>query len=551
MSEKLTGELDPRQYSSLTEVLHYFTSTHANRPAYSCFGKTLSFTEVGAQSDRFANYLINEAGLKAGERIAIQLPNVLQFPVAVYGAMKAGLVVVNTNPLYTKREMLNQFADSGVTAIVILANFCDKLAAIIDSTEIKTVIVTEVGDLQRPFKRAFMNFAARYIKKMVPAYRLTDVISFQAIIDSAISTRTDFPRGSGKDIALILYTGGTTGAAKGVMLSHDNLIANMMQMRYRCLEIVRDGVDSVIAPLPLYHTYAFLFHCLTMAYGGNHNVLITNPRDLDSLIGTLKKLTFQGFIGINTLYLAMLRHPEIREIDFSHLRFSGAGGMALSPAIAEQWRQLTGCEIFEGYGLTECSPVVSVNPPSRVKLGTVGPPVPETEVKLMDDDSNAVSADERGELWIRGPQVMLGYWKRDKETAEVLTGDGWFKSGDYATIDSDGYIKIVDRKKDMILVSGFNVFPAEVEEVVNEHGGVIESAAIGVVDERTGEAIKLFVVRSDPGLAAEDIKAWCKERLTPYKIPSAVVFVRDLPKSNVGKVLRRELKENEPDSTTS
>jgi long-chain acyl-CoA synthetase len=542
--EKLHKDLDPKQFESLPQVINYIVKEHAELPAFSCFGKTLSYSEVDVLSSRFASYLQNETKLRVGDRIAIQLPNILQFPVVLYGALKAGIVVVNTNPLYTSNEMLHQFKDSNVKAIVILANFCDKLEKIIDQTEIETVIVTELGDLQPPGKRFLINNIAKYIKKLVPRYYLPSEEKFVKVMKSLPNFMQNPGPGTGDDVAVLLYTGGTTGLSKGAMLSHNNLIANMMQLRARCLLAIRDKVETIGAPLPLYHSYAFLLHCLAMPYAGNHNILITNPRDIDSLIKLFKSVTMNGFVGINTLYLALLRHKDLSNIDFSEMKFCGAGGMAMTTSVAEEWLEATGCEITEGYGLTECSPVVSVNIPGEVKLGTVGPAVPETELKVVDLQGNKLGPGEKGELWVRGPQVMLGYWEKPEATAEAITEDGWLKTGDFAEISIDKCVSIVDRKKDMILVSGFNVFPNEVEDWVSRHPGVLECAAIGVPNERTGESIKLFVVGKTGAIKDEDLLIHCREGLTPYKIPREIVFVTDLPKSNIGKILRRELRDN-------
>lgn len=541
--EKLPSELRPEQYASLPDVIDYIRAEHGDLPAYTCLGKTLSYGEVIALADRFAVWLKNNTGLQAGDRIAIQLPNLLQFPVALFGALKADLVVVNTNPLYTAPEMHHQFVDSHVKAIVILDAMCNKLETILSSTSIETVIVSSLGDLQDSPKRQLLNFAARYIKRMVPAYKLPGAISFMDTLVDTAAEPHPAPRRKGDEVALVLYTGGTTGVAKGAMLSHNNLIANMMQLRSRCLLIMDDKKEIIAAPLPLYHSYAFLLHCLAMPYAGIHNVLIPDPRDIAALIKLFKTFRFSGFVGINTLYLALLRHPAFAALDLSSLKFCGAGGMAMSTAVSKEWEETTHCEVIEGYGLTECSPVVAVNIPGKVKRGTVGPLVPETEARVVDDQGQEVAKGEKGELWVRGPQVMLGYWDKPKASREMLTDDGWLKTGDYVQIDEDDYIRIVDRKKDMILVSGFNVFPNEIEDWVNHHPGILESAAIGVPNERTGEAIKLFVVRRDNTLDKADVIAHCKSGLTAYKIPKDVVFVEDLPKSNVGKVLRKELRD--------
>jgi long-chain acyl-CoA synthetase len=388
-----------------------------------------------------------------------------------------------------------------------------------------------------------LNFGLKYVKKLVPSYSLPDAIDFNDVQKADVGYVKPSKLSSGDDVAVILYTGGTTGVAKGAMLSHRNLIANMMQLRSRCQLVIADQAENIAAPLPLYHSYAFLLHCLAMPYAGNHNILVTNPRDLDGLIKLFATHEINGFVAINTLYLAMLRHKDFSKLDFSKLKFCGAGGMAMSSSVIKEWEERTGSEIFEGYGLTECSPVVSVNVPGKVRIGTVGPVVPETEIKAVNNEGLEVPIGERGEAWVRGPQVMLGYWNRPEATKESITEDGWFKTGDYIEIDPEGYVRIVDRKKDMILVSGFNVFPNEIEDWVNTHSGVLESAAIGIANEKSGEVVKLFVVKSDEKLTSEDVLAHCKEGLTSYKLPKEIVFVPDLPKSNIGKIIRRELRD--------
>ena len=543
MIETLAEDLRPEKYNSLNEVIEHMLDEHASLPAFTCFGRTLTYGEGDELSSCFANYLQAETNLEVGDRIAIQLPNLLQFPVVFYGAIKAGLVAVNTNPLYTAKEMEYQFKDSGVKAIVILESFCDNLEQIIDQTEIETVVFTKFGDLQIGLQKHLLNLGAKYIGKMIPKYNLPKAVPFMQTVSGSNEYLTPSHSGKGNDVALILYTGGTTGVAKGAMLSHNNLIANMMQLRARCLLVIRDKTENIAAPLPLYHSYAFLLHCLAMPFAGNHNVLITNPRDLDSVVKLLKSMPINGFVGINTLYLALLRHKNISSVDFSQMRFCGAGAMPMSLLVAEEWKRVTGCEIIEGYGLTECSPVVSVNIPGKIKYGTVGPLVPETEMRVISDGGEDVIKGKRGELWIRGPQVMLGYWQKDEANKETITEDGWLKTGDYVEVTADDCITIVDRKKDMILVSGFNVFPNEIEDWVNRHPSVLECAAIGVPSERTGEAIKLFIVLKDQEIPVEELTAHCKKGLTAYKVPREFSFVEDLPKSNIGKILRRELRD--------
>ena len=542
MKEKLSENLSPKNYESLSDVIDYIAKEHGSLNAYTCLGTTLTYSEVDDLSSRFAKYLQTETELKVGDKIAIQLLNLLQFPVVLFGAVKAGLIVVTTNPLYTPKEMEHQFKDSGVKAVVILESFCKKLEQVLPQTQISTVIVTNLGEFQPTIRKMMVNFGAKYIKKIVPSYSLPTAIN---LVD-ALACSADYERaqdsGAGDDVAVILYTGGTTGVAKGAMLSHRNLISNMMQLRSRTLSLIRDKVENIAAPLPLYHSYAFLLHCLAMPYAGNHNLLIPNPRDIDSIISLFKKFVINGFVGINTLYLAMLQHKDFRAIEFKDLKFCGAGGMPMSTSVAQEWEEVTGREIHEGYGLTECSPVVSVNIPGRVRFGTVGELVPETESKVVDDHGIEVPEGARGELWVRGPQVMLGYWGDELLAGDSVDTQGWFKTGDYVEISKDGYITIVDRKKDMILVSGFNVFPNEIEDWVNLHPEVLECAAISIPNERTGEAVKLFVVAKGNGVSEELLIKHCKEGLTAYKVPKEYAFVDELPKSNIGKILRRELR---------
>lgn len=548
-------DLNPDNFQTIRDVFESSFDKYPDNPAFSCLGHKMSFRELDVKSAQLAEWLINNSGLNAGDRIAIQLPNVLQFPIAVIAAARAGLVIVNTNPLYTAREMQHQFKDSGARAIIILENFCHNLQKILPDTNIQCVITTQLADILPQPKRTLINLAVRHIKRMVPSWRIPGTHSLTSILstmpEQSAQANRQVGRSDGRerkhdDNALILYTGGTTGLAKGAMLTHSNLINNMMQLRSVSQHLINDGKDTIIAPLPLYHTYAFMLHCMTCFYAGNHNVLIPNPRDLDDLIKTLKGLPeIHGFVGINTLFLAMCRHKNIGQVDFSKMRFTGSGGMALTIRVAEEWQRVTGCQVYEGYGLTECSPVVSINPHDDVRIGTVGVPVPGTEVKTVDEQGQDTGFNSKGELLIRGPQVMKGYWQNEEATHKSIDDEGWFKTGDYAEISEDGYIRIVDRKKDMIIVSGFNVFPSEVEEVVNSHPGVAESAAIGVPSDKSGESVKLFVVRRDNVLTLDELTSYCRENLTAYKVPREIVFVDDLPKSNVGKILRRELREQE------
>ncbi len=533
------------EYRSLMDVFHGAVGRFADKPAFSCMGQTLSFKDLDRLSANFAAWLQNETRLQPGDRIAIQLPNVLQFPVAVFGAMRAGLVVVNTNPLYTEREMAHQFKDSGAKAIVILANMADKLERVLERTDIEHVLVTELGDMHGFPKRLLINAVVKHVKKMVPSYSLPKAVSFRkALKAGASSTHREVQREL-DDIAALQYTGGTTGMPKGTMLTHCNLVANMLQAEAAIGPGLDEGKEVVIAPLPVYHIYTFTVNCLFLMKTGNHSILITNPRDLPNFVKELQKVQFTAFIGLNTLFNALCNRDDFRQLDFSRLHLTISGGMALTKVAAQRWEDITGCSIAEGYGLTETSPVVSFNPVDAIQLGTIGKPVAGTTVKVVDADGNTLPLGEPGELCVKGPQVMKGYWNLDDETAKVLSDDGWFSTGDIAVLQEDGYIKIVDRKKDMILVSGFNVYPNEVEDVVAAHPGVVEVAAVGVPDENSGEAVKLFVVARDENLDEKSLREWCKKELAGYKVPKHVEFRDELPKTNVGKVLRRQLRDEE------
>lgn len=537
-------------YRSITDVFHAAVTRFPDKPAFTCIGKTLSFSDLDRLSADFAAWLQHETDLEPGDRIAIQLPNVLQFPVAVFGALRAGLVVVNTNPLYTEREMAYQFKDSGAKAIVILANMAAKLDKILGQTELKHVLVTEIGDLHDFPKRLLINAVVKYVKKMVPSYSLPQAIGFRsALRDGARHSHQDVER-TLDDMAALQYTGGTTGRPKGAMLTHRNLVANMLQARKVIGTHLDNGNELVIAPLPVYHIYTFTVNCLFLMETGNHSLLITNPRDLDGFVKELKGLKFTAFIGLNTLFNALCNREDFRSLDFSRLKLTISGGMALTKSAAKRWEEVTGCAVAEGYGLTETSPVVSFNPTDAIQLGTIGKPVAGTEVKVVDSENRDVAFGEPGELCVRGPQVMKGYWQRDDETREVIDKGGWFHTGDIAVLQDDGYIRIVDRKKDMILVSGFNVYPNEVEEVAAAHPDVLECAAVGVPDEDSGEAIKLFVVSKNPQLDEQTLRTWCKKELTAYKVPRFVEFRDELPKTNVGKVLRRQLRDEVKEGTS-
>ncbi|WP_136065627.1 AMP-binding protein [Modicisalibacter radicis] len=531
-------------YATVTDVFATSVKRFADKPAFSCMGRVLRYRDVDRLSADFAAWIQHETELEPGDRIAIQLPNVLQFPVAVFGALRAGLVVVNTNPLYTEREMRHQFADSGAKAIVILANMADKLERVLDKTEIRHVVVTEIGDLHGFPQRALINFAVRHIKKLVPAYSLPGSLGFRETLARGARRQYRPVERDREDIAALQYTGGTTGVAKGTMLTHRNLVANMLQARAVISDVLGEGCETVIAPLPVYHIYTFTVNCLFLMETGNHSVLIPNPRDIDGFVKTLRKIRFTGFVGLNTLFNALCNRDDFRALDFSSLKLTISGGMALTKAAAKRWEEVTGCPVAEGYGMTETSPIVSFNPPSAIQLGTIGTPVPGTSVKVIDADGNDLALGEAGELCVQGPQVMKGYWNRPEDTARALDDQGWVRTGDIAVLQEDGYIRIVDRKKDMIIVSGFNVYPNEVEDVVTGHPDVLEAAVVGVPDDDSGEAIKLFVVARNESLDAATLRGWCKKELAGYKVPKFVEFRDELPKTNVGKVLRRELRDS-------
>ncbi|KGF66371.1 long-chain-fatty-acid--CoA ligase FadD1 [Pseudomonas lutea] len=542
----IDADINPDQYPNVQAVLKQSCERFANKPAFSNLGKTLTYGEMYTLSGAFAAYLQQHTDLQPGDRIAVQLPNVLQYPVAVFGAIRAGLIVVNTNPLYTAREMEHQFNDSGAKALVCLANMAHLAEKVVPKTGVKHVIITEVADLLPPLKRLLVNSVIKYVKKMVPPFHLPKAIKFNDVLAKGHGQPVQDVSPGGGDVAVLQYTGGTTGVAKGAMLTHRNLIANMLQCKALMAANLNEGTETLITPLPLYHIYAFTFHCMAMMLSGNHNVLISNPRDLSAMVKELSKWKFSGFVGLNTLFVALCNNAEFRKLDFSSLKLTLSGGMALQQAAAERWKEVTGCSICEGYGMTETSPVASVNPFQQIQMGTIGIPVPSTLCKTINDAGEEMPVGEVGELCIKGPQVMKGYWQNQAATDEMLDADGWLKTGDIAIIQPDGYMRIVDRKKDMILVSGFNVYPNELEDVLAALPGVLQCAAIGVPDEKSGEAIKLFVV-CKPGttLSKDQVMAHMRANVTAYKVPRSVEFRDALPTTNVGKILRRELRDEE------
>jgi long-chain acyl-CoA synthetase len=536
-------ELDPDR--SIVSILEDACARFPSRPAFTNFGRTLTYAQLDELSARFASALQNRLGLLPGDRMALMMPNLLQYPVALVGALRAGLVVVNVNPLYTPRELHHQLYDSDARAILVVANMAATLAEVVDQTSIEHVIVTQIGDLLGFPKRHVVNLAVRYLKRLVPRYRLPGAWSFGGLLKAG-SRPLRQPRLLGSDLAFLQYTGGTTGLAKGAMLTHGNLVANVTQINTWFKDIWVPGEEIVITALPLYHVYALTCNCLAYVDLGGHNVLITNPRDTAGFVAELGKWPFTAITGVNTLYQALVDFPAFADLDFSHLKIASAGGMAVMDFTAHAWSRVTGTQIIEGYGLSETSPVVCINPPDlKAYTGCIGLPLPGTEVSLRDDQGREVAAGEPGEICVRGPQVMVGYWNDAATTAEVMTEDGFFMTGDVAVVDERGYFRIVDRKKDMILVSGFNVYPNEVENILTLHDDIAEAAVIGIPDDEAGEVVKAFVVaQPDASIDAHSLRDFCRQHLARYKIPKIVEFRNKLPKSNVGKILRRVLRED-------
>lgn len=537
-----TIEDQMEKYGSIPDILEESFKNYSNKKAFHCMGKDLTYGEVEQQSRKFASYLENNLGLKKGDRVALMLPNILQYPVALFGILRAGMVVVNVNPLYTPRELEHQMKDSGAKAIVIFENACHTLQAVLPKTDIKFVITTSIGDMLGFPKSLIVNFVIKHVKKMVPDWSIPNTIHFMDTLKNADATKFHKPVLTQDDIAFLQYTGGTTGVAKGAVLLHKNIIANICQARAWLSPAIKNGEEIIISPLPLYHIFSLTVSCIFVTVGGL-NVLITNPRDMPGFVKELKKWKFTVITGVNTLFNGLLNNPDFKDVDFSSARICLGGGMAVQKAVAEKWKKITGKTLIEAYGLTETSPAACVNPLNIPAYnGFIGLPISSTDVVIKDDLDKTLAIGEIGEICIKGPQVMPGYWKRDDETAKVMTADGFLKTGDIGIMNEDGFVKIVDRKKDMILVSGFNVYPNEIEDVVSQHPKVFEVAAIGVPDEKTTEAIKLFIVKKDESLTAEEIIKYCRENLTNYKIPRHVEFRTELPKTNVGKILRKDLK---------
>ena len=533
------------QYSSFVDLFDESFKKFSDDIAFENMGKSITYKELDKLSKNFSNFLIHELKLKKGDRLAIQSPNVLQYPVALFGALRSGIVVVNTNPLYTPDEMRHQFKDSGCKAILILSNFAHNLEKVIHDTDIKHVIISSMGDMLGAVKGTLVNFVVKYVKKMVPNYSLPGHYSYKEAISKGGKYNYSQVSIESKDIAFLQYTGGTTGVSKGAMLSHKNVISNVIQVSSWMDIMLEEKKEIVITALPLYHIFALVCNALVMFKYGARNILITNPRDMDGFVKELSNYKFSIITGVNTLFNGLLNNKNFNNLDFSQLKVAFGGGMAVQDVVANQWKSVTGCPLVEGYGLTETSPVVTINPLDGTnKVGTIGLPIPKTDIKFVDDKNKEVPEGERGEICVGGPQVMEGYWKRENDTKEIIKG-GWLYTGDIGVIDKDGFIKIVDRKKEMVLVSGFNVFPNEVEHVISSHPKVLEVGVIGVPDKKTTEAVKAVIVKKDESLTEDEIKVYCKEKLTNYKCPKHIGFSDELPKSNVGKILRRIIKEQD------
>ncbi|MBA1362312.1 AMP-binding protein [Burkholderia gladioli] len=545
-------EIDLTQYDSLAQYFDECTSRYADRVAYLSAGSQLSYAALGRKAEAFASYLQHQLGVKPGDRVAIMLPNSFQYPITLFGALKAGAVVVNVNPLYTARELAHQLKDSGAETIVVFENFAHTLEEALPETRVRNVIVTALGDLLADgfnAKGRLINFVLKRVKKLVPAYRLPQAVRLRAALAQGAGRRAVPVTLTREDLAFLQYTGGTTGVAKGAMLTHGNLIANLLQAKSWIADQVSGEIETVLTPLPLYHIYSLTVNALIFMGLGGRNILIANPRDTKMMMKILRNETFTGITGINTLYNAFLDNAEFRARDFSKLKLAMAGGMAMQRAVADRFKEVTGCPVVEGYGLTECSPIVTMNPVDLNDMhdfnGSIGIPAPSTLVRFRREDGSWAGIGEAGELCVRGPQVMRGYWQRPDETAKVLDREGWLATGDIGVMDERGFVRLIDRKKDMILVSGFNVYPNEIEEVLVMHPGISEAAAIGVPDPAQGERIKAFVVRRDPALTIEEVLAHCRKNLTGYKMPKAVEFRDALPQTNVGKILRRALRDEE------
>ncbi|UGA57138.1 AMP-binding protein [Vibrio sp. VB16] len=537
------ASIDADKYQNITDMFRDVFAKHPDKAAFINMGHSLSYKELDEKATAFAAYLQVTLAMKKGDRIALMMPNLLQYPIAILGSLRAGLVVVNVNPLYTPRELQHQLRDSGAKAIVAVTNFGNNLQKVINQTSLEHVILTRIGDEFAPYKRTLVNFAVKYVKKMVPKYNLPGAISFKRALTQGKSLTLNPPLIENSDLAYLQYTGGTTGLAKGAMLTHRNIIANVLQVNAHFSPRTLVENEHAVTPLPLYHIFANSVSMMLIMYFGGTNLLITNPRDMDSFVNDLKKYPFTMLFGLNTLFNGLNNHAGFRSLDFSHANFTIAGGMATQKHVADEWQRITGMPVVEGYGLTECSPVVAGGVHTQQSfVPSIGVPLPSTELRIVNEEGNELPAGEIGEIEIRGDQVMKGYWQQELETKEALKEGGWIRSGDIGRMDDQGFFYIEDRKKDMILVSGFNVFPTEIEEVATLHPKIVEAAAIGVLDDIAGERVKLVVVTSAP-VTADDIKKHCRLHLTGYKIPKIIEFREELPKTNVGKILRRELRD--------
>ncbi len=544
--EGVPEKINEKEYNSIVDLIDQSYEKYADKPAFHCMGKTYNYSEIDQLSKKFAAYLQHNLKLEKGARVALMMPNILQYPIALFGVLRAGMVAVNVNPLYTDRELEHQLKDAGVEAIVIFENSAHILEKVRAKTGVKHVITTGIGDLLGFPKSLIVNFVIKHVKKMVPDWTISDAVNFKDVLAQGDESKFKKATVGLSDTAFLQYTGGTTGVAKGAELTHGNIVANMIQARTWIGKEIEEGKEIIITPLPLYHIFSLTANCFVFSSIGALNVLITNPRDIPGFVKELSKWKFTAFTGVNTLFNALLNSEDFRNLDFSSLKLALGGGMAVQKAVAENWKKTTKSTLVEAYGLTETSPAACINPLDIPDYnGTIGVPIPSTIVKILDDDGNEVPQGEPGELAISGPQVMRGYWNRPEETAKVMTSDGFFKTGDIAVMDDKGFFKIVDRKKDMILVSGFNVYPNEVEDAVVTHPGVLEAAAIGIPNEKSGEVVKLFIVKKDKALTEDKVIEHCRSVLTGYKVPKIVEFRDELPKSNVGKILRKDLRNEE------
>lgn len=543
-TEGTPEEISTDEFDSVADIFDQSVEKYADRPAFSNFGKSITYRELNDYTDKMGAYLKNDLGLKKGDRVAVMMPNLLQNPVAIFAILRAGLVVVNTNPLYTARELKHQLNDSGAETIIIVENFCHVLASVVDETGIKNIIVTRMGDMLAFPKSAIINLVIKYLKKMVPAYKLPNAVGFKQALKLGAQHRFVTVPCNHYDIAFLQYTGGTTGISKGAVLTNNNMVANMQQASAWIAGTIDDSPHTIVTALPLYHIFSLTANCLTFMKHGWLNHLITNPRDINGFVKEIKNIKFAAITGVNTLFNGLLNHADFKDVDFSNLKLTLGGGMSVQNSVAQRWQETTGTPLIEAYGLTETSPAACINPLNLKEFnGMIGLPISSTEVSIQNTEWNKLELGEQGEICVRGPQVMQGYWQRPKDTADVLSADGWLHTGDIGIMNEAGFVKIVDRQKDMILVSGFNVFPNEIEGVIAEIPGVLEVGVVGTPDEKSGEAAMAVIVKKDPTLTEDTVKTYCRENLTAYKIPRIIIFADELPKTNVGKILRREIRD--------